>query len=152
MPDNKPKQRKKQLNGRQQLFVGYYCEGPTKGNIEQSLLKAGYSAKYARHFNSKMLAMVGISEAIAARRAVIADKEGISIESTLKRFEDQYTLCEGAKDRVNAIRILENLSKHVGLYEQDNRQRGSELPKLTPEEEAIIRSNAIKLTNRRDIA
>ena len=139
----------KRLNGRQQLFVGYYCEGPTKGNITQSMVKAGYTYKYADKQGTSQLGKIGISKAITARKAVIADKEEITIEVLDRNFADVYQECRAHNDRVNALRCMENQSKHVGYYEQDNRQRGSELPKLTAEEEAIIRSNAIKLTNRR---
>ncbi len=147
-----PKTRKHKLNGRQKLFVGYYCEGETKGNCYASMIKAGYSEAYARHRANFMLSNVAICEAIAARRAEIADVEEITIETVLKSFMQELAVCKKAKDRVNTIRVLENLSKHVGLYEKDNKQQGNELPKLTPEEQAIIRANAIKITDKRNIA
>lgn len=109
-------------NGRQKLFKDYYCEGKTKGNIEQSMLKANYSKSYARHYNNKMLANKGIREGIGVRKAEIEQVEQITIESINIGLAKQLTLCIAAKDRPSAIRVLENQAKHVGYYREDNLQ------------------------------
>ena len=140
---------KKRLNGRQGLFRDYYCEGDTKGKIEQSMLKAGYSPKYARHFNYKMLALVGVSDAIVARKAEIEQIEQLTIETINKGFADTLTACKLAKDRVNMCRVLENQAKHVGYYREDNLQT-TQQRELT-ESEAAMAKQIAAIVNREGI-
>lgn len=146
------KQRKHKLNGRQLLFIGYYCEGETKGNCYASMIKAGYSELYSLHTNTKILEFAGIAEAIKKRLNEILDFEEVTIEVLTRKYKQQYQACIVASDRVNAQRCLENLSKHVGYYEKDNRQQDRERPTLTDEERAILQRDAVKLTNTRRTA
>ena len=66
----------KPLTAKQASFVQYYADSgsDTYNNIEQSMLKAGYSANYARHNCHHMLANVGISKANTAYRAKTSAK------------------------------------------------------------------------------
>lgn len=140
-----PNKKERPHNGRQKLFIEYYCEGETKGNITQSMVKAGYTAKYADSRGCRMLGLVGISEEIASRQAEIADIEQITIESINKAFAKQLKLCIDAKDRPTAARILENQAKHVGYYEKDHSQREQLAPTLSPEEQDQVNAAVIKL-------
>lgn len=104
----------KPLNGKQQLFVNYYCEGDTRGNATQAALSAGYSKTYAEHRMNTMLRRVEVDKAIKARQKEIELQEEITIETINKRFDHIYALSETEKDRVNMLRATENMAKHVG--------------------------------------
>jgi len=112
------------MNLKQQLFVTYYTEGDTKGNCEQSMLKAGYKPGYARKNSGKYIqAITGIKEAIDD--AVNDIKEWMSGSRKLcdKLFMERYGACVARNDNTNAIRCVENKAKNVGYYALDNAQR-----------------------------
>lgn len=133
----------KQLTGRQELFVGYYCEGETAGNVKQSMLKAGFTSAYAEHGAHIIMSYGVVSDAIAGRQGEIEDYEAITIESVNKAFAVQLALCIAAKDRPTAARILENQGKHVGYYREDNLQTTQQRELSDSEVEAAQRIAAI---------
>ena len=136
---------------KQTLFVAYYTEGDTKGNCEQSMLKAGYKKGYARKNAGKYIqAITGIKEAID--KAVKEVKEWMEGGKELcdRLFEDRYTACVAKNDNTNAIRCLENKAKNVGYYALDNAQKAEQV-KLDKAEAAEARriANIINLEEAR---
>lgn len=139
----------KQLNGRQELFKDYYCEGETAGNVKQSMLKAGYTPAYAEHSTHIMMSYAVVKEAITARKAEIEQIEQLTIESINQGFADTLALCILANDRVNMCRVLENQAKHVGYYEKDNAQSGQQ--RELSESEADMAKRIAAIVNREGI-
>jgi hypothetical protein len=112
------------MNLKQTMFVKYYTEGDTKGNCEQSMLKAGYKSQYARgHCGTFIVASSCVKKAI--EDAVKEVKEWMEGGKELldRLFEERYRACVSKKDNTNAIRCLENKAKNVGYYAADNAQR-----------------------------
>jgi phage terminase small subunit len=115
------------MNPKQKLFVTYYTEGETKGNCEQSMLKAGYKEGYARKWSGVFIGAIrGIKEAVDNRLKEIIECQEITIEVLNKEFKRVYDMCLEANDRTNAVRILENWGKHTGYNELDNIQKVQE--------------------------
>ena len=110
------------VNDRYDRFAAEYV---TNGeNAAQAARDANYSENGAAQTGHRLLTIVYVKNRIAELMAVI--REALTPEGVKKRFSEQYLLCVVAKDRTNAIRILENQGKIVGIYELDNKQKAEE--------------------------
>ena len=96
------------MNLKQTLFVTYYTEGDTKGNCEQSMLKAGYKAGYAR---SHCGTFIGANRCI--KEAVNKALEAINIlweHRILKVINRLQTEIEGTES-ISSLCLLVNAQK-----------------------------------------
>ena len=126
------------MNGRQKLFVKYYTDGETKGNCERSMLKAGYKPKYARHRNNRVLASVGMKEAVEEAQQEVDYKDTQSRENIDREFLSVYQECINSKRWSEAVKCLENLGKHRGYFAEDNAQKTETRPVLTEQERTAL--------------
>jgi phage terminase small subunit len=116
------------LTARQERFVAEYL---VDLNATQAATRAGYSAKTANEQGSRLLANVSVAEAVAARRAKVADKLEISQEWVIERLVEnvdramQAVEVKDAKgngtgeykyDGGVANRALELVGKHLGMF------------------------------------
>jgi len=119
------------MNLKQQLFVGLYTEGETKGNCAASMRKAGYSKGYVTgHCGTYIVGSSCIQDGIDKAMKYIEGWKNGGRELCDRLFSAQYKASINAKDRTNAIRCVENKAKNVGYYAEDNAQR-AEKAKLT---------------------
>jgi len=84
----------------------------------------GYSDKYAYNTARRLCSIVYIKEGIAQKQAELAEKIGINSENVVRAFVDVQARAKLKGDLVNENRALENLGKHLGIYERDNIQKG----------------------------
>jgi phage terminase small subunit len=116
------------MNFKQTLFVQYYTEGETKGNCEQSMLKAGYKSKYARgHCGTFLVANSCVQKAIkeAIEMLKIAWTDRINkVIARLQKEMDNTTSISSLCLLVNAQKgYMDMQAKNQGEYGADNAQR-----------------------------
>lgn len=130
------------MNSQQKQFCDEYL---IDLNGTQAAIRAGYSAKSARNYASDLLDVEEIQEYISNRQKLVSDRLGYSLERVLKNFADIYERCIQAEpvldsdgmptgeyrfDATSALRANENLGKHLGFYEVDNKQKSTDLTNL----------------------
>jgi phage terminase small subunit len=104
----------------------FAAEYVTNGeNAAKAARDAKYSENGAAQTGHRLLTINYVKNKINELMAVI--REELTPEGVKKRFSEQYLLCVVARDRTNAIRILENQGKIVGIYELDNEQKANQI-------------------------
>ncbi len=99
-------------------------------NATQAALRAGYCANAVNRHNvcnvmgSQNLAKISIKAEIQRLKAIASEKRGIKAEDVVKSFVDVARRAKIKDDLGNENRALENLGKHVGVFEADNAQKG----------------------------
>lgn len=123
------------MNFKQTLFISYYTEGETKGNCEQSMLKAGYKAGYARKWSGCYIGAIrGIKKAIEDKIKAI----NIAWEDRISRVNARLDAEIAKTTNISSLCLLVNAqkgyvdmqAKNEGKYALDNAQR-TEQDKLT---------------------
>ena len=119
------------MNLKQTLFLAYYTDGDTKGNCEQSMLRAGYKKGYARtNCGRYITATNGLQKAIESKVKAIKVlwKDGIDYVITRLRTEIKGTTSVSALCLlVNAQKgYMDMQAKNEGQYAADNAQRTEE--------------------------
>lgn len=116
---------KKKLSPKQALFVQEYL---IDLNASAAARRAGYKPDWIKYNATKILTNTNVQAAIQTAINKRAQRTEITQDYVLKEiqsvFEDAKREAEnGMQDRTNALKALEMLAKHVGLYEKDNIQR-----------------------------
>ena len=140
--------RQRKLSLKQRRFCDEYINS---GNIEQSMLKAGYSKNYARHRNSYMLSNVVCKSYIDAKTAELAKKYEITFETQIKKLQAIYDRAE-LTDYNAAIAAVREQDKLAGLITEQVKDLTPELSKERRkelEEAAKAVKEDIKLKIRR---
>ena len=119
-------------NFKQTLFVAYYTEGDTKGNCEQSMLKAGYKKGYARKNAGKYIqAITGIKKAIEDKIKAI----NIAWEDRILRVNNRLDAEIAKTTNISSLCLLVNAqkgyvdmqAKNEGKYALDNAQKAEKV-------------------------
>ena len=112
-------------------------------NATQAAIRAGYSPDGARSYASQLLDNDDVQAYISERQKRVADKLGYTLEKVLSNFATIHDRCmqgeavldfdgnptgEWKFDASNANRANENIGKHLGFYESDNKQRTPIVP------------------------
>jgi len=127
-------------------------------NAKQAAIRAGYSKKTAHVQGSVLLAYPSVDAAVNAGLAEISEKLEISREYVLTSLKNVADRCMSAVpvtkrdkktgelvetgvykfDSAGANKALENLGRHIGVFERDNKQRRSNVVEMSTEELAKI--------------
>lgn len=97
------------LNNRQRLFANAILAGKSATKAAET---AGYSPKSAAVTGWRMLRNAKIAAAIATRQQAAAERAELSCEYVLRRL----MAIETGKDNGVAVRALELLGKHLGMF------------------------------------
>lgn len=100
------------LNARQETFCQHYVVG---GNGADAAIKAGYAKRSARQQASEMLGSVMVKARVAELKAARVARVEIDADWVLTQLKDIAVACKKTSPP-NAIRALELLGKHVGLF------------------------------------
>jgi phage terminase small subunit len=84
----------------------------------------GYSDKYARTQARRLSTKLYIKEGLARKQAEIAEKFNVTVENVVSSFVDVAKRAKIKQDLANENRALENIGKHLGIYQKDNEQKG----------------------------
>jgi len=114
------------LNDKQKAFVDEYL---IDLNASAAARRAGYSPKWINANVQHTLQKTAIQAAIKEKMSARADRVQIDQDFVLKRIKDVLEDASKAPDgdmidRNNALKALEMLAKHVGLFGKDNLQKG----------------------------
>lgn len=106
------------LTDKQQRFVDEYL---VDLNASAAARRAGYSEKTAGHIAKQLVTKTSIAQAIAEKMQDLQQRTEITQEyvlSRLKEIVERTTQHEGADeyDPRAAVKALELLGKHLGLY------------------------------------
>jgi phage terminase small subunit len=115
----------KKLTPKQAAFVREYL---IDLNAAAAARRAGYSEKTAKEIGFEHLTKPHIQAAINAEQDARAKRTKITQDYVLAEikevFEDaKQRAAEGMADRTNALKALDMLARHVGLFEKDNSQK-----------------------------
>ena len=131
------------LTPKQETFCQQYI---IDMNGTQAGIRAGYSEKTANEQASRLLANVNIQARIGELRAELSKSTKITQEWVLNRFKDISDRCMTAEpvmikdddgwiesgeykfDSSGANKATEMLGKHLGFFEQDNKQKVIQAP------------------------
>lgn len=111
-------------------------------NATKAAIRAGYSEKSARSKASQLLDDPEVQAYIEKKQKRLSEKMNWTHERILQRFSDISDRCMQAEpvldkdgeptgeykfDANGAIKATENIAKHLGFYEVDNRQKSTQL-------------------------
>lgn len=103
-------------------------------NATQAAIRAGYAPKRANAIGYENLTKPDIAAAIAAQRAQVSERVGRTVASIMQDIGrvrdnamelviDPETGTASMRSHKDALKALELEGKHLGAFEQDNRQK-----------------------------
>ena len=101
------------LNPKQQRFVAEYLKDL---NASASCLRAGYRTKNPNVVGPRLLAQVGIRQAVDAALAKRSEKLGLTAEFVIENVRRIQAKAEAADDYGAALKGNELLGKHLKLW------------------------------------
>ena len=128
------------MTGKQNVFVQEYLKDM---NATQAAIRAGYSAHTAYSIGQRLLSNVEISQAIDAAMSERSERAKLTADYVLQNLHEIAQRCmqkspvmvkgeqaiddEGRHlwtfDAKNALRALELIGKHMGMFSDKNRQQ-----------------------------
>ena len=128
------------MTGKQNVFVQEYLKDM---NATQAAIRAGYSAHTAYSIGQRLLSNVEISQAIDAAMSERSERAKLTADYVLQNLHEIAQRCmqkspvmvkgeqaideEGRHlwtfDAKNALRALELIGKHMGMFTDKNRQQ-----------------------------
>jgi phage terminase small subunit len=92
-------------------------------NKTQAAIRAGYSEKRADSRGATLWGIVGIRKRVAYLQAQISEATGVTAKMVVDGFKKiAFGIISETLTNKHKLRALENLAKHLGIYEKDNRQ------------------------------
>ena len=110
-----PHLRKKQI-----IFVLEYVKD---FNGAQAAIRAGYTESCAKDTACEILTNPCISEIVHLVQLARARRLRLEADYVVLQFHDIYLQARAEGNYRIALKALEHLGKHLGIYEKDNRQR-----------------------------
>jgi len=130
---------KPELNEQQKRLAREYL---TDFNLKQAAIRAGYSEAYAKTHSYRLLENDSFKKYLLELQKDITDKLDLSAETLLKDIIEIRDKCNGKKkvkitvgeddkelytfNPKGALTACEQLGKHIGLFEKDNKQKGEQ--------------------------
>ena len=111
------------LTNKQEAFCHEYM---VDLNATQAAIRAGYSKKTARQIGEQNLSKIDVAARVKELMDSRLNKADFRAEDVVNGFLEVIKLAKEAEkpDLVNLNRALENLGKHFGIFERDNKQVG----------------------------
>jgi phage terminase small subunit len=107
-------------------------------NGTQAAIRAGYSKRTANEQAARLLAKVSVREAIDRAQQERAERLDLDADWVVRSFRNLYLEALAEGDFSAAARCLENLGKHVGLFEKHQKQK-----QYTPAEVEQLRAELV---------
>lgn len=123
------------MNSQQKQFCDEYL---IDLNGTKAAIRAGYDPNTARSYASQLLDREDIIEYISEKQRKVSEKLDWSYEKVLNNFATVYERCmqgepvldhegnptgEWKFEPMAALKANENIGKHIGFYERDNKQK-----------------------------
>ena len=117
----------KKLTPKQDSFCQEYM---VDCNATQAAIRAGYSKRTAGKIASHLVVKSSIKQRIKELQEAQKKRLDYGSDDVVQGFIDVTKRAKKAKDLGNENRALENLGKHLGIYEKDNSQQAGTLVEL----------------------
>ena len=117
----------KKLTPKQDRFCHEYM---VDCNATQAAIRAEYSKKTAGKIASHLVVKSSVKQRIKELREKQENRLDYGSDDVVNGFIDVARRAKIAKDLGNENRALENLGKHLGIFEHDNKQRAAAPPTL----------------------
>lgn len=117
----------KKLTAREEAFCQNYV---ISNNGSDAARKAGYSELNANRIATRLLSNVHIQDRLTELRKPLQEKLEVNKEYVIggfKKIADLFLAEGNEKQAMTANKALDNLAKHLGLYEKDNEQKKTEI-------------------------
>jgi len=96
-------------------------------NATQAAIRAGYKKRSARSIGAENLAKPQIAKRISELMKEREVRLQLTVDGVVKRINEVAISAHTEGDRSNELKALEMLMRHLGGYEQDNRQKQGEV-------------------------
>jgi len=118
-----------ELNPKQLKFCREYVKDY---NGTQAAIRAGYSKRTAQEQSSQLLSKLIVKSKIDELTGKQAEKAEIDAQWIIEKFKNIHELgIKGKKKQLNAANTaIENIARHTGFYELDNKQQAGSLVEL----------------------
>lgn len=114
------KKKARKLTPKEAAFAREY---PVDCNGTQAAIRAGYSPRTANEQAVELLARPVVREAIDKAIRERAERTKVDADWVVLNFRNLYLESLAKGDGSTAVRCLENLGKHVGIYLEHNKQK-----------------------------
>lgn len=142
--------KEKGLTAKQQTSLEYYLNptSETFNNLLQSMIRAGYTEKYANHRGWEMLDKGYIQAYMKDYKAKLYNKQAINVEYMQSEHQRLAEKAESKGDLAVATRNKELLGKTIAAYTDNIADKRDKSPEpLSEQELAELKRLAIHATN-----
>ena len=115
------------LRGKEERFCLEYV---IDYNGTRAATKAGYKETDAANRAHRLLRKAEIAARVRELEKELADRLALSQEEVVIQLRQQYEECKAEKDHKNALKALELMGKHLGMFEKTKPGEGSTDPKV----------------------
>lgn len=109
------------LTDKQERFIDEYL---IDLNATQAAIRAGYSKHTAKDIGCQNLAKLYIAEAISERKAILAAKNSITIQSVTDMHKKAFACADDKENPAAMTQTAQNLAKLHGLIVDKSEQVG----------------------------
>lgn len=95
-------------------------------NGTQAAIRSGYKAKDAAVRASKMLRKDKVAARVRELQQEMAQRLALSQDYVVIELMKTYKECKDSEDSKNALRALELMGKHLGMFEKRQKEEGNE--------------------------
>lgn len=103
------------LRGKEERFCQEYV---IDYNGTQAAIRAGYNPADAANRAYRLMKKAEISARVRELEKELAERLALSQDQVVLQLKRQYDECVAEKDRKNALKALELMGKHLGMFEK----------------------------------
>ena len=105
------------LRGKEERFCQEYV---IDYNGTKAAIRAGYNPGDAANRAYRLMKKAEIAARVRELEKELADRLALSQEQVVLQLKKQYDECQAEKDHKNALKALELMGKHLGMFEKTN--------------------------------
>lgn len=103
------------LRGKEERFCREYV---IDYNGTQAAIRAGYNQADAANRAYRLVRKAEIAARVRELEKELAERLALSQDQVVLQLKRQYDECVAEKDRKNALKALELMGKHLGMFEK----------------------------------
>ena len=111
------------MNPRRQRFVEEYLKDL---NATQAAQRAGYSPRTAKSQGQRLLTFVEVQSELQKRMQHLAKRNELDADWIIRKLQEEYEISSEEGKRSSAIKALELLGRHLGLFSDKPREDPTE--------------------------
>lgn len=115
------------LRGKEERFCREYV---IDYNGTQAAIRSGYKVSDAANRATRMLRKAEIAARVRELEKEMAERLGLSQDYVVIQLVQRYEECKGQGDNKNALKALELMGKHLGMFDKVKPGEASTDPKV----------------------